>query len=353
MISQVMNNSALCAKIHAMLSKTLDKNDYNALMNMKSVPEAARYLTENTAYKKAFDGISLSSLHRGTLEELLRADLNSDTGRLMPYMSSGIKKFMELMIIEDSISGLKFSLRLFYMGNAEDAIDRLYTLEEFKGVKRENLPENTSMDDFITLLKHTPYYNALSIFIGKPDKQLPFYMEMALDTYWTRMVVRYAKKYLSPTEAKSILKLYGTEFDFENLSFLLRCKKTFDMSDEEIYASIIPQYYRLSAETVKNIVKSPSYSDALKIIQEQTPYGSAFSEDDRFIEKRYKEYMLTLNARAYGLNQYSVQSPIYYIHIRRTEINNIISIIEGIRYGLSADKIKNYLIDRSMGGTKQ
>ncbi len=353
MISQVMNNSALCAKVHAMLGKALNENDYDAVMNMKSVPDVARYLTENTAYAKVFRGVPVSSLHRGQLEEMLREDLNSDTRRLMPYMNSGTKKFMELMVIEDSIASLKVCMRLLYIGNTEGAVEQLYKIAELKDAKRETIPEHISIDDFIGLLKNTPYYGALHVFIGKPDKQLPFYMEMALDTYWTRMVIRSAKKYLSASEAKSVLKIYGTEFDFENLSFLLRCKKTFDMSDEEIYASIIPQYYRLSETTVTNIVKSSSYKDALSIIRDETPYGKAFSADDRFIEKRYKEYMCNLMAHAYGLNQYSVQSPIYYVHTRRTEINNIISIIEGIRYGLPSEKIKGYLVGCSKGGADE
>lgn len=353
MISQVMNNSALCAKVQAMLGKALTEDDYDAVMNMKSVPDVARYLIENTAYSKVFKGVSVSSLHRRQLEEMLKNDLNSDTKRLMPYMNSGTKKFMGLMVIEDSIASLKVCMRLLNIGNTEEAVERLYKIEELKDLKREAVPDNISIDDFIGLLKRTPYYEALQVFIGKPDKQLPFYMEMALDTYWTKMVIRYAKKYLSAAETKSVLKVYGTEFDFENLTFLLRCKRTFDMSDEEIYASIIPQYYRLSESTVANIVKSSSYKEALNIIREETPYGKAFSADDRFIEKRYKEYMCSLTAHTYGLNRYSVQSPIYYIHTRRTEINNIISIIEGIRYGLPAEKIRGYLIGCGKGGASE
>lgn len=350
MITQVMNNSALCAKVHAMLGKALDSKDYDAMMNMKSVPEVARYLTEHTAYSKVFKGISAASVHRGELEELLRADLKSDTARLMPYMNSGTRKFMELMVIEDSISAIKVCLRLLSIGNTDGALDQLSSISEFKISIKDSLPEQFGVDDFIALLKNTPYYDALKVFIGKPDRQAPFHMEMALDTYWTKMVFRYAKKYLSPAESKAVLKIYGTEFDFENLTFLLRCKRTFDMSDEEIYASIIPQYYRLSEATVLNIVKSASYNDAMNIIQEETPYGAAFSSDDRFIEKRYKEYMRSLVGHAYNLNQYSVQSPIYYIHTRRTEINNIVSIIECIRYGLPSDKIKDYLIGYTTGG---
>ena len=46
MISQVMNNSALCAKVQAMLGKALTEDDYDAVMNMKSVPDFSLSLSE-------------------------------------------------------------------------------------------------------------------------------------------------------------------------------------------------------------------------------------------------------------------------------------------------------------------
>ncbi|MBQ3573361.1 MAG: V-type ATPase subunit, partial [Clostridia bacterium] len=201
-----------------------------------------------------------------------------------------------------------------------------------------------SIDAFIEMLRGTPYYTPLSVFCGKPKLQEPFYMETALDTYWANMVYKYAKKYLTPDEAKSVIKVYGTEFDLQNLTFLLRCKRTFKMTDEGIYASVIPKYYRLKGSTISKIVKSPSYSDAISIIADETPYGSAFSEEDRFIEKRQGGYIADMKRRMNYALRFSIQSAICYIHLRRTEIDNIVSIIEGIRYDLGAEKIAEYLI---------
>ena len=126
-----------------------------------------------------------------------------------------------------------------------------------------------SIDMLVDRLAETPYYAALKVFSSNPDKQKPFYMEMRLDTYWTKLVFKYLNKYLTGGEKSSIRKLYGTEFDLENLTFLLRCKKSFDMTDEEIYTCLIPLYYRLKEETVTHIVDAQSYDDALGIIESE------------------------------------------------------------------------------------
>lgn len=345
MINKVMKNSALCAKVRAMRGKALGDADYNLLMNMPSVTEVAKYLSGHTAYAEAFSGRNVSGMHRAAIERCLREHLRYDIERILPFMDSGARKFMEIFSLEDGISKIKLCLRLIHI-NHSDKIGEY--MSKVSGGKREisadEAEEIGSIDGFIEMMRDTPYYTPLSVFCGKPNLQEPFYMETALDTFWANIVYRYAKKYLTSDEAKSVIKVYGTEFDLQNLTFLLRCKRTFEMTDEEIYASIIPKYYRLKEATISKIVKSASYSDAISVIADETPYGSAFSQVDRFIEKRQNEYVADMKRRMSNAFGYSIQSPICYIHLRRTEIDNIVSIIEGIRYESGAEKIAEYLI---------
>lgn len=347
MIGQVMKNSALYAKVHSMYGKMLSDNDYNMMMNMTSVPSIAEYLAENTSYKRIIDRTSVSNIHRTQLEQMLRDNLKADAERLRPYINDNARKFMGIIAIEDGISKLKVSLRLIHIGHNENL--SVY-LNKIPQVDTKEISGIKSVDDLISALSATPYYEPLKFFLGKPEGQIPFYMEMALDNYWARLVYKYAKKYLSSDEVKMVNKIYGTEFDLENLSFLLRCKKNFDMTDDEIYASIIPKYYRLKEDVISKIVKAATYGEAIHIIKEQTPYGNAFSEEDRFIERRQIEYLAKMNKHMFNSAGYTLQSPICYVHLRRIEIDNIVSIIEGIRYGLEPDKISGYLIGYGKGG---
>lgn len=345
MINKVMKNSALYAKVRAMRGRVLNDEDYNLLMNMPSVTEVARYLSGHLAYADAFAGRNTSNMHRATIERCLREHLRCDIKRILPFMDSGARKFMEIFSLEDGVSRIKLCLRLICI-NHSDKIGEYMSkvLSGRREISADEAEGIESIDEFIEMMRGTPYYTPLSVFSGKPKLQVPFYMETALDTYFANIVYKYAKKYLTPDEAKSVIKVYGTEFDLQNLAFLLRCKRTFEMTDEEIYASIIPKYYRLKGSTISKIVKSSSYSDALSIITDETPYALAFSKEDRFIEKRQSEYMAGVQRRMNYAFGYSIQSAICYIHLRRTEINNIISIIEGIRYKLGAEKIAEYLV---------
>ena len=121
------------------------------------------------------------------------------------------------------------------------------------------------------------------------------------------------------------------------------------MTDQEIYTCIIPSYYRLSESLITEIVNSTSLEQALEIIQKNTPYADAFHPEDRFFEKRKNDYLMRLHRRVYTNHPYSIQAAISYVYLRRIEINNIVSIIEGIRYGLKPEEIRQYLIGYGKG----
>ncbi len=343
MVIRAMKNSALSAKVHAMTGKALTNRDYDAMMALKSVPAIALYLIENTNYADAFCGISAADIHRAKLERLLREHLRADIKRLIPFMSADAKKFTEITSLGEGIEKIKICLRLIKIGNVKYITEYINQIP-LGNIAPSDMQNLEGVDDFIELLKDTPYFKVLSVFKGRPDRQKLFRMETALDTFWAEMVHKYAKKYLKGDEVKSVLKVYGTDFDLQNLAFMLRCKKNFEMTDDEIYASIIPKHYRLTKGVISKIVKSGSYEEAVAIIEAETPYGQAFSKTDRFIEKRQEEYLTLLQKHMANANQYSIQSPVCYIHLRRTETNNIVSIVEGIRYGLPPEKIKEYLI---------
>lgn len=332
----------------------LSEDDYDVLMSFKSIPELAEYLIEKTNYSSAFSGISPYDLHRTRLERLLRENLRADIRRIMPFMSLSEKKFANIITIGEGLDKVKICLRLIGIGHTELIAEYMSHIPSGRmGVSAEQIKKTESVDDFIELMQNTPYYSALKIFYKKVERQELFQMETALDAYWAKLVIKYSKKYLKKNEAKEISKLYGVDIDLSNLAFLLRCKKSFDMKDEEIYASIIPVYCKLKTDTIARIAKASTYEEAIGVIESETPYGRAFSKDDSFIEKRQSEYMAEMYKKTARRNPYSMNMPISYLQLRRIETNNIVSIAEGIRYGLAPEKIKEYLVGLARGGMEK
>ena len=348
---QARAHIALATKVRAMTATTLHKRDYDAMAELHSIPAVACYLHDHTRYQGVLRDCAISNLHRGKLEQLLKNQIQNDIRALLHYTDMESTFFLKLLEAQESIEKLKLFLRLLHLGHPEQILEE--NVDVFVGkhhIKNTDLAQIKDFSTFIELIRPTPFYRALCSFHGDFSRQDSFYLEVALDTYWAKMVKHYTTKYLSGNDAKAALRIYGTEFDLENLVFLLRCKKRFAMSNEEIYACMIPYQYRLRKETITHVVTSATLDAAHKVIGEETPYAKAFSANDRFYEMRKNEYLFRLYQRMLTTYPYSVIPAICYVHLRRLEINNIVSLIEGIRYGHSPEEIKGTLIGYSSGG---
>lgn len=342
---QARTHIALATKVRAMTATTLHKKDYDAMAELHSIPAVAGYLHDHTRYRGVLKDCAISTLHRGKLEQLLRNQIQNDMRALLHYTDTESAFFLKLLEAQEGIEKVKLFLRLLHLGHPEQILEE--NVDVFVGkhhIKNTDLAQIKDFSTLIELIRPTPFYRALCSFYGDFSRQDSFHLEVALDTYWAKLVKQYTTKYLSKKDAKAALRIYGTEFDLENLVFLLRCKKRFSMTQEEIYACMIPYQYRLRKETITHVVTSATLDTAHKIICEETPYAKAFSASDRFYEMRKNEYLYTLYQRMLNTHTYSVISAICYVHLRRLEIKNIVSLIEGIRYGRSPEEIKSTLV---------
>lgn len=341
----VMKNSALSAKVHAMQRTTLHKADYEALIQLRSVAEVAAYLKEHTRYAAALDSVNPAMLHRGQMEGLLKAQIMSDILSLLPYFDISNRFFIETMELEEAIEVLKVFLNLLMTGHTEQFSLTGRDLRIGKSVlSARQLAEAADFSALLELLRPTVFYRPLRSFADDPERQTPFYLDIALDNFLAERTDKYTTKYLGAKDAAIVRKAYGAEVDLHNLTYILRAKLRLDMSKEQLYACIIPVYYRLRQGVIAELAECTDYREAVQLIKEKTPYGDAVDLDDRFIEKRVNEYLFAMQRRLLRQNPYSIQIAVGYLALRRFEIKNIVSIIEGIRYGLPPNQIKDYLV---------
>ncbi len=346
MILQVMKNSALSAKIHAMSGHILKPEDYDEMLCLETVSAVAAYLNERTGYRKILrkDGVDLS--HRGRLEQVLEKEVDEDFEALLHYIKGKEAMFLKSFQLLEYIDEVKLFLRLLYRGTPEQIVEYLDEIVfENDVVKSSELAGMKSFSAFAERIRRTPVYAALSSFEHDEKRQKPFFYDVALDTFYVKILKKMTKRYLSGTERKWVTAFFGVETDLNNLSYILRCKERFQLTEDEIFASMIPYYHKLSEQVIREIVTAPSVKAALQIICDKTPYGNAFSVQDRFFEKRMYEFLARYYHRAALKNAYSLSAAICFIKLRQTEVGNIVSVVEGIRYGLPPEQIRSVLID--------
>lgn len=344
MIKQTIEYSALTTKIRAMLRGKLTAAEYDQLIQLHSVSEVASYLKQNTRYAKVLADVNEAYIHRGYLESLLRDLLKSDMAAFYPFLDTAQKFFLNVFTIRGEIEIIKIFLRLLYSNHperfqAKTADKNLHT----KGFEPERFAQASNLAEFVQLLRETQYYPMLSTFIGDEERQNLFDLEMSLDMYCTNLAQDYAKKYLKEEERKTIRKVYGAEIDLDNLLFILRAKKYYGFSPERIWPYLVRRGGRLNQQQMSEIVESGSFEEAMRLIG-ATRYAPAFDAQERFLEKGAREFLLRIYLHYFSVNPYSIAAPLCYLHIKETEIQNMVSVIEGIRYGLPPEKIKDKIV---------
>ncbi|HEY8499167.1 MAG TPA: V-type ATPase subunit [Clostridia bacterium] len=337
--------SALFGKTHAMFGKLLTTENYYELMRQKNVINIAAFLKYRTDCGKAFDGIDESEIHRAHLENVIRKSFLDHYRKLSYFTSGNIKGFLKIAYLKHEIESLKRLFRVLEMeGDTAPAQNSLLFLKKYDMLNLENLAATGNTKTFISNLEGTEYYHVLRPFLSEAGQHNLFHIEMALDMYYINLINRKKKQLLTGLDAKIADHSIGTEIDVLNLMWIYRARIAYNLDGNAILRYLIPGGYKLSAELLRELVRINSRDGFLAIIG-NTEYSNLFlSEPHGFFELNFSEYMYRMHSRFFRKYGFSIAAVLSYLHLKECELSNIISIIEGIRYGLPVDRIKSFVV---------
>ena len=338
-----MNYSGINAKIKVLRSRLLNYNNYVELSKSKDVEDAANKLKNFYGYHDFFISLEKEKLHRGYIESKLSLSLMSDFERIYNFISDyKLKKYLGAFFLRNEIHILKSILSMIY-----DKRDIEYTLPELNiligsklKIDVERLKSSSCVSDFINNLKGTQFYNLLNDTYKQSQKL--FDLEMKLDFYYYMHLWQLQKNYLTGKNRIILSKIKGTEIDLVNISWLYRMKKYYNFDSTALYSYLLPIQYKLTPNEISLLVKANTMVEFEKIVY-NTYYGDLFKTEKLKIERVAYKILSSIYYKFYLKYEDTMASVIYYIYLKELEINNITSLIEGIRYKLPAEKILSYL----------
>ncbi len=350
MTQNVPAYSATYAKVKALSRGLLDKDDYKELLSKKSVGEVAAYLKSYTAYRESMHDIKETTVHRGELEEVIKASNTTDFIHFSHFLYGDKKKFLSIYAVRFEIDTIKLMMRIINSdGILSETVNVPAYYQKLLRIDVKRLMETNTINDFIRGLEGSPYYELLRPFINSKQQNNMFNLESALDIYYYKYAYKCIQKYLNKTDAALVMQTFGAEVDLNNILWIYRCKNYYHASNELIYAYLIPIRYKLSkSETIK-LVEAANPQELYRLLTE-TKYSDIFEKSDMvFHEHHVSQYLFHLNELQYYSKPFTIAEITSYLYIKQAEINNLIKIIEGIRYKLDMDEIYRYLI-KSKGG---
>ena len=167
--------------------------------------------------------------------------------------------------------------------------------------------------------------------------------EILLDIYYFKWMWKISHKVLKRNDLKIIKKSYGSEIDMLNLQWIYRAKKFYRLEDAQLYALVIPVFFRLTKQNIRDLVKANS-NDEFRHVLDHISYTRKL-DDNKIadLERVYEDFMKRLYRDSMKKYPYSIACIDSYLYHKDQEVENLIRLTECIRYRKSKEEIMEYL----------
>ncbi|MGN1303405.1 MAG: V0D/AC39 family V-type ATPase subunit [Oscillospiraceae bacterium] len=340
---------ATVAKIRAMYGKRVTAEDYSELVTKQSVAEIADYLKKNTHYSTILASVDVNTIHRGFLESLLQRYNFELYGRITGFERIGRQEFYNFKIISAEIDIILSCMR-FINAESEGQIKSIPIY--LNGVTSFDLIEIAKVRSYAELLeflKKTHYYELLKdvptdengrIDCGKCEYILR-------SDYYERLVD--ASKHYHKAEADKLDLMIHTDIDLINIINAYRMKEFFGSDENEIFDKTFSFEGRMSNARLAELYSSENGDEFIKRFS-KTYYGRVIAENG-LDSKDADDLELAANklrfkyAKAALRDSQAASVSVYaFMYLMGVELHNLISIIEGVRYGVPSKQIESLII---------
>ena len=200
------------------------------------------------------------------------------------------------------------------------------------------LEKVTDYESLCNLLRKTRYYNIFANYAVSQDLPI-FEIENSLDRTYFKNMMKYAKNYNKNLEDK-----IGKQIDLNNVIWIYRIKKYYCFSKEKIRASLIDLCYRLKKSELEALVQSQTTNEMIEILK-KTYYAKYIDFNElESLKDKIEQYEYHQDKKIWGGSIFDISMIYSYLDMIEKENNDILNIVEGIRYHLNYEEIQKKLV---------
>ena len=318
------SKNATVAKIRAVYGKRLKENDYYELSAKKKVSEAAEYLKRNTHFSAVLSNIDTSVIHRGFLESLLNKAYYDQYERLCRFQHLNEEPFYNFLMVRFEIRELLKAILYLNNDSSDVYIESMHAyLLKKASFDLIELAKASDFRQLLNVIRHTPYYNIIKN-------------------------IETAKKDFSGTSQTALLDQFNIQTDVINIINAYRMKKYFNADINFLKDNMLPFYGRLGREKQSELFETSSPEEFLRMLS-KTSYGRRMDNLDENMESEQFERELvklkcSMARRALMFSENAAVSLYSLMYLSEVELNNIVNIVESIRYNKSISYMSDIIV---------
>lgn len=346
MAGSTSGSIALSTKVHAMFGKRLTDANYKELTRKQSVGEIAAYLKQQTFYAGTLHDVNESSVQRGQLENVLRRSIYGDYMRMLVYISPNERKFYRFFLVRMEIDEILSYLRYLYAGRETEYLFSLPSyFAEHADFNLYNLAKVRSFEELLRLLASTPYADILRNYDpANAEAQDTVQIDNAFDRYYYAYLNRAIENSFAGQDKDKLKRAVGIEIDLLNITQIIRLKRYFNAPVEYIRSLLLPHTVRIKSESLNKMAEAADADSALAVLAD-TQYAGFFAPGGfNYAEEAANRAIYDYDKKLLATSTSSAVAMMAYLNLKRLELQNIVTIIESVRYGLHPAETEKLLV---------
>lgn len=328
-ISSIMYPN-LNAKLEGMYAKRISKQSLEELLKQNSTKQVVALLK---SLSPTFQDLE-DNPRRIKIKIFLERNLIEDIQKIARLLNHKDKQVFWDFISIYEIRCIKSAFRKLSSENKinEESNDIVnWTSQLFKNLQGIEKVEN--QEDFLKIVKKTRYQKLFD-----NNESNVFEIENQLDQFYFEQMMEVARNYNT-----ALKDMIGKKIDLNNITWIYREKENYDFAKEKIKETLIDVHYLLKKSELEKLMNCDTQSEMCDVLQ-TTYYAKQidFSKMEK-LESNIDQYLYRVYQKHFRGNIFDIGVVYAYLNMVELENNDIMNIVEGIRYHLEKDEIRQRL----------
>lgn len=338
------STNATIAKIHAIYGNMYTKENYNEMANKRSVPEVAEYLKKSYRFKEVLRDVDPHTVHRGFLEELLKEGNFNTYERLCSFQNLDKIPFYNFLVQEIEVDQIISAVSRIDTHVSAETIANVPTyVKEHSRIDLMELAAADDIDDIKNALKKTPYLKFVSRIEVDENGVIDYgQFEREVRTFHYERLIESIEKSFSKKDQDELKRIIFSEIDMINMINAYRKRKYFGFDTELLKMTQLP-FTRMGKHRINSFYEKETPEEMLEMMTKILRMKENV-DDTQYIEIKFRSDMCRYFKHIIARSESAPVVVYAFTKLCDIEVDNIIHIIEAIRYGVDPALIKKELL---------
>jgi V/A-type H+/Na+-transporting ATPase subunit C len=338
--------NAISAKAKSMYGKFLKEEDYERLGKLRSVPDLVAVLKSHPNYKDVLRDVKEATVHRGQLEALIKKNMFDNILRLIKMAPPDEADFYKLNIVVQENEVILAIIRTMISKETDDIKGKLpYFFDVHTPVDMKELLKTETFEDLLSAIRRTPYHDILKPYSTRDTENLRYLdIEHALEAYYYDEAFKRIDRFYSGSLARDLKSVFQTRIELGNIIKIYRLKKFYKADPGTIKSVLITAHSRFSEKDLDRIIRIEDPDLILDYLSKSEHAMYTSDKDYVYVEYYAGKIRYDLARKFMYFSTDVPKTYIAFLTLAEIEIDNLTNIIEGIRYQVEENDIRQMLI---------